>query len=153
MISKADKLPLILSELQNRARYSTLISTIFGGIVFFVASYTLLINNPTFVDRIIFIFVGAVFGRMHGIDTKRNIDYQSTVVASLIELNDAQRSKNQVQIPVEEVKIPSQPKLPDIPSIGVPAEVNQVLKTAKGKGKLTKLPPKRKPKITPPAQA
>jgi hypothetical protein len=53
---------------------------------------------------------------------------------------------------VTNVEIPLQPRLPEIPSMGVPAEVSEVLKTEKAKGKPTRLPPKRKPKTVPPVQ-
>jgi len=153
MTFSTDRLRSVLTDLENRAKYSVLVSTIFGGIISFVVCYTGLINNPTFVDRIVFIFVGAALGSIHGIDTKRKIQNQSTIVASLLELHDLKNQSNNQAIPLEEVQIPSQPKLPDIPSKAVPAEVKEALKGAKGKGKPTRLPPKRKPKTVPPAQA
>lgn len=154
--SEISRLQLVIKNLERRAHNVTLMATVIGGFSFFVGSYTSLINNLTFTDRLVFVFVGAVFGSIYGVYAKRVLEDQRVVTSSLLKmlshLEEKVKAKNIITNTqeIEEVVIPSQPKLPDIPSVSVPAEVKEVLRSARGKGKPTKLPPKRKPKPEPP---
>lgn len=151
------------TNLENRIATVGIVYPIVTSLVFFILSYTVLINGPTPLDRAMFAFVGAVFGRMFSALTKHTLEERRTVLAGYIDLYNTINKSPVATVPetvpsqaseaVEKVEIPAEPKLPNIPSVAAPEDVKAALKAAKGKGKLTKLPPKRKAKTVPPAQA
>lgn len=137
-----NELQTVLNNLENRARYAVLTSSIFGAVVFFLSSYTLLVNNPTAMHRFLFVFAGGAFGYIYGTDSKRKLDDHRAVARSLLSLHESQAAtKHNQAIPAEDVNIPSQPKLPNIPSVAAPAEVKEALNAAKAKAKPTIVAP------------
>lgn len=132
----------IATDFENRASYAFTKATIFGGITF--GSYTLFIDNPSFIVQLLFVLVGGALGAMHGMDTKRRLENHLAVVSSLLSLYNSQQQTSSAHnqlIASEDVQIPSQPNVPNLPSAAVPAEVREVLKTSKAKAKPTIVAP------------
>ena len=161
-----NRLRAIASNLEDRKNTVGITYPIFTGLIFFVLSYVALTNDATFVDHLGLTFVGLVFGRMFSTTTKLTLEERRTVIVGFLDLYDmmhktpgvpetrpAPAQAEPVNEAVAKVEIPAQPKLPEIPSVAAPADVKEALKAGKAKGKPTRLPPKRKAKTVPPAQA
>jgi len=153
----------VQQELIQLARQEKLVKTsrimwpLATSLCFYILSYAILPENAGFVDHawpaLIALFVegvhaeilNSVFERhsvllrsilvMHELNKQPTVHKESgatpeTRPAPPIELIERNTAESEA---VAKVKIPLEPKLPEIPSVGVPAEVKEALKAGKTK--------------------
>ena len=147
---------------RQRAKSSTLLSALVYAFVFGASGF--FVNSFDWSEQAMLFAAGALLGRFLGSFTSLELEERANALLLLADLANAlderlpastTRETRPAPVPeaVIKVEIPAEPNLPVIPSISAPAEVTAALKTGKAKGKPTRLPPKRKPKTEPPAQA
>jgi hypothetical protein len=166
------RIRFLITELEYRAKTITFVYAGLFSVFAYGLSYVTLNADATLLDRICLALVGVGIGSSIASMRKVDLEVHRLILQGLLEVEEqpstqpetrpapapatidqTQPNSNLVNDAVAKVKIPAEPKLPDIPSIGVPAEVNEALKVGKTRGKPTRLPPRRKPKTAPPAQA
>ena len=152
-----NRLRAMASNIEDRKNAVWIIYPIIAGFCFFVGSYVAMPEDVGYFNRVLIVLVGLIFGRMVGTVTRHNLEERHTAIISCVQLYEminkthiTEAVSSVVDESIAKVEIPPDPNLPNIPSNAAPAELKEVLQSAKTKGKPTRLPPKRKIKSVPP---
>jgi hypothetical protein len=150
-----------LARQEKAAKTRRIMLPLAASLCFYILSYTILPENAGFDDRawptLIALFLSSVYAEilnsmferhsvllrsilfMHELNKQPTVHNEAakesgatpeTRPAPPIELIERNTVESEA---VAKVKIPSEPKLPEIPSVGVPAEVKEALKAGKTK--------------------
>jgi len=144
-------------EIEYREKYVSIFYPIFIALSFLILSYFIMRSDVGYLDRSIFVFIGLIIGIQIARSAKNDLQERKMILEGYV---NSVKPKVQVEpepapvpakladtvpisatLPVDKVEIPSNPIVPNIPSMAVPADVKEVLKD---KGRPTKVPLKKK---------
>lgn len=159
-----NKLQKSISSLEDRAKHVAIVYPAVAGLCFFLLSWVIMAENARYLDRVLFVLIGAIFGRKFGTATKAVLEERKTLLKGYLELHRtinkpvvveteptlvkpeqkvAETMPTTASEAVVKVDIPSDAALPNVPSVAVPSDVKEALKD---KGKTTKVQVKKKVK-------
>jgi len=142
-------------EIEYREKYVSIFYPIFIALSFLILSCFIMRSDVGYLDRSIFVFIGLIIGIQIARSAKNDLQERKMILEGYV---NSVKPKVQVEpapvpakladtvpisatLPVDKVEILSNPIVPNIPSMAVPADVKEVLKD---KGRPTKVPLKKK---------